>query len=43
MRGKDTLNLGQAHSVEFPRVSVVGQMFQVIHQVVEGLKGGRVK
>jgi hypothetical protein len=39
MRGKDTLNLGLAHSVVLPLVSLLGQMFQLIRQGVEGLKG----
>jgi hypothetical protein len=36
MRRKDTLNLGQAHGVVYTLVSAVGQMLQLIHQVVQG-------
>jgi hypothetical protein len=43
MSGKDTLNLGQAHSVVLPLVSLLGQMFQVILQTVKEFKGKRVK
>ena len=43
MRRKDTLNLGEPHRVVYPLVSVVGQMFQIIHQEGEGLKGLKVE
>jgi hypothetical protein len=43
MSGKDTLNLGQAHSVVLPLVSLLGQMFQVIRQVGQASKGKKVK